>query len=92
MGDKGESHSGDGLVQSQVEKGVENHFSVNGGKREEGLLTTLRSIVGSGAKLVVVVSDRWPCTRGGEKGSLEIPSSNLTNPYLMRDELVRVIV
>lgn len=92
LGNKGESHSSDRLVQSKVKKGVEKHLFVNGGECEKRLLTTLGSIVGGDAEPMVAVSNRWPHAEGGEKDSLAIHSSDLTNPHLMRDEPIEVTI
>nr|POE46359.1 hypothetical protein CFP56_55219 [Quercus suber] len=88
LGNKDESHSSDGLVQSQVKKGMEKHLSVNEEECEEGLLTTLGSIAGGDAKPIMAISNKWPRAKGGENDSLAIHSSDLTNPRLMRDKPV----
>ena len=81
-----------GWFNHKLKKSVEKHLSVNGGECKKGLLTILGSIAGGDAKPMVAVSNRWPCVRGGEKDSLAIHSSDLTNPHLMRDKPIRVTV
>ena len=72
-----------GWFNRKLKKGVEKHLSVNKGECKKRLLTTLGSIVGGDVKPMVAVSNRWPHAEGGEKDSLAIHSSDLTNPHLM---------